>query len=167
MEINLSGEIAVDGRPLSRCIKSCDAEKPFIFGKLGQLRLEPPFVLRFGETRFTINQLFAGDAQRFEEFLKSIMSHWQYLYHSYWKRYRKSVSKLRNRQRRNNYKKSRKTAFRAKAKWTDKENALILAENGLSDADLSLQIGRSVQAIQIRRARLKIKKGIIAVVEQG
>lgn len=60
--------------------------------------------------------------------------------------------KIRNESRRNNYRKTQSNGIRRE--WTKQEDKAVLAHNIL-DAELSKKIYRSVQAIQIRRCRLK------------
>lgn len=62
--------------------------------------------------------------------------------------------KTRNEQRKNNYAQTRKGAFSAKEKWTNEEIELITAST-LNDRELAKKLGRSVQAIQGKRYRLK------------
>lgn len=61
------------------------------------------------------------------------------------------VRKMRNAQRKRNYAKTAKYERRI---WTDEEDKRVLAHD-IPDQQLSSEIRRSVQAIQIRRARLK------------
>lgn len=53
----------------------------------------------------------------------------------------------------------RETAYAPKHKqeWTDAEDRQVLARD-MTDRDLSAKIGRSVQAIQVRRARIREDK---------
>lgn len=60
----------------------------------------------------------------------------------------------RNAQRKRYYK---KTANYEKRSWTEEENKRVLDHN-ISDTELSSEIKRSVQSIQIQRSRLKKKK---------
>ena len=57
----------------------------------------------------------------------------------------------RNKQRRRNYARS---ANYIPSEWTAKEDALVI-EHSISDRELSVLIHHSVQAIQVRRCRLK------------
>ncbi len=57
----------------------------------------------------------------------------------------------RNRQRKRYY---RKTATFCKVEWTAEQEKLVL-EHSMTDTELSAIIGHSVQAIQIRRYKLK------------
>lgn len=59
----------------------------------------------------------------------------------------------RNKQRRRNYARSR-GGEREREAWTPQEDAAVL-EHAVADRILAGELGRSVQAIQIRRARLK------------
>ncbi len=59
---------------------------------------------------------------------------------------------IRNKQRKANYKKTRKNGVIRD--WTKQEDKAVLAHD-IPDAELSKKIMRSVQAIQIRRSRLK------------
>lgn len=66
----------------------------------------------------------------------------------------KKYRKTRNAQRKRYYK---KTANYEKRSWTEEENKRVLDHN-ISDTELSSEIKRSVQSIQIQRSRLKKKK---------
>lgn len=57
----------------------------------------------------------------------------------------------RNKQRKRNYSRS---AHYFPSEWTNQEDALVL-EHSITDRELSELIHHSVQAIQIRRCRLK------------
>ena len=61
---------------------------------------------------------------------------------------------LRNKQRKRNYAKGRINATNSKSRYTEKELLLIL-DHDITDAELSKLLGRSVESIQIKRARLK------------
>ncbi len=62
--------------------------------------------------------------------------------------------KMRNARRKRNYAKTAKYERRI---WTEEEDKRVL-EHDVPDQHLSSEIRRSVQAIQIRRARLKAKQ---------
>lgn len=74
-----------------------------------------------------------------------------YVYNRTW-RYKnpdkRTAAKVRN------YAVTRDTATNARQPWTQAHDALVL-ESDLTDRELGLLIGRSVQAIQVRRGRLK------------
>lgn len=57
--------------------------------------------------------------------------------------------------RRRNYLKGRKNDFRSGKHWTKKEIEIILHCKG-NDRRLAHKIGRSVQAIQVRRSKIKL-----------
>jgi hypothetical protein len=63
------------------------------------------------------------------------------------------VGEARNKERRENYASSRKNATGGYRFWTQQEDREVIA-HAISDRELSRKIGRSVQAIQIRRSRL-------------
>lgn len=63
--------------------------------------------------------------------------------------------RVRNEQRKRNYKKTQKNSIRRI--WTKEEEKKVL-EHSIPDAELSAKIMRSVQAIQIRRCNLKNNK---------
>ncbi len=54
------------------------------------------------------------------------------------------------------YKKSILGAINSKNKWTAKEEDSILVPDRPNDMVLAKKLGRSVQAIQIKRSRIKI-----------
>lgn len=60
----------------------------------------------------------------------------------------------RNEQRKKNYNQTRDSAYSAKQRWSNEEITLITSST-LSDREISKKIGRSVQAIQIKRNRIK------------
>lgn len=74
--------------------------------------------------------------------------------YEYQKKYRKSHPEVRRRNRKKNYEQSLEGARNSKELWTQHEDAAVLAHE-ITDRELAKKIGRSVQAIQIRRARLK------------
>lgn len=59
----------------------------------------------------------------------------------------------RNRHRKNNYQKTREGAYNARQEWTVDEMEMILSSS-LCDREISKIIGRSVQAIQMKRSKL-------------
>lgn len=66
---------------------------------------------------------------------------------------RRKALKLRNTQRKKNYAKSRKNATFSGRNWNIRDIEIIL-NSPLSDREISKMIGRSVQAIQIKRSRV-------------
>lgn len=68
----------------------------------------------------------------------------------------KKAQEYRKKQRKQNYEKSRKNAFASNQPWTSAEIDMILS-NDLNDREISEKIGRSVQAIQGKRNRIKAK----------
>jgi hypothetical protein len=72
-----------------------------------------------------------------------------------------SSREKRNEIRRNNYASSRPPEGTPRRRWERHEDRAILeriwpstAEHGLTDRQLAAHLGRSVQAIQIRRSRI-------------
>ena len=59
-----------------------------------------------------------------------------------------------NEQKKRNYKQTVRNAHNYKKQWTKEEEKMILDHN-ISDRELAEQLGRSVQAIQVRRSKLK------------
>lgn len=59
----------------------------------------------------------------------------------------------RNERRQRNYAQTA-GAPNTRSEWTEREDRLVLA-HAIPDRELAAQIGRSVQAIQIRRSRIK------------
>lgn len=59
----------------------------------------------------------------------------------------------RNEARARNYAQTRVNARNARRRWSQEEDRII-ARRDASDRELSARLGRSVQAIQVRRARL-------------
>ena len=59
--------------------------------------------------------------------------------------------------RKQNYAQTRRNAVRGYRDYTWTEDVMIAAHS-MSDRDLSQLIGRSVEAIQIRRSRLKARE---------
>lgn len=59
----------------------------------------------------------------------------------------------RNERRQRNYAQTA-GAPNTRAEWTEREDKLVLAHT-IPDRELAEKIGRSVQAIQIRRSRIK------------
>lgn len=64
------------------------------------------------------------------------------------------AKEYRNRQRKKNYGKSAALAINKSRPYTEEEKDLIL-EHAVSDFELAQMIGRSVQAIQIARCKLR------------
>jgi hypothetical protein len=60
-----------------------------------------------------------------------------------------------NEHKKNNYAQTRKNAHNSSLPWSKNEEAAITAEARPSDRELSKKLGRSVQAIQIHRSRMK------------
>lgn len=77
---------------------------------------------------------------------------------------REAMLAYRNKQRKTNYDKSKANAKRKYIPWTEYEYKLIL-EHKITDFELSKQIGRSVQAIQEQRTRLKKGKTKVKIYE--
>ena len=73
------------------------------------------------------------------------------------KRWREKNPDKRSEARARNYAKGREHAKSTSLPYTDEEDGLILNFEG-TDRELSVKIKRSVQAIQIRRSRLKAKQ---------
>lgn len=71
------------------------------------------------------------------------------------KKYRINNKKQRNHDRRTNYAKGRLYAIKAKKPYSKKELDLIKGGFVGDDRDLAKLIGRSVQAIQIKRSRIE------------
>ena len=70
----------------------------------------------------------------------------------------------RNYQRKRNYARGRKDVTNTFKRWDDNDIKLICKKpNGMTDRQLAEMLGRSVQAIQIKRARTII----IELIEQG
>lgn len=65
--------------------------------------------------------------------------------------YRKKNREKRNESRKKNYQQTAKYMRRI---WSDEEDKLVL-EHSITDRELSQKIERSVEAIQVRRTRLK------------
>lgn len=66
---------------------------------------------------------------------------------------RRSISK-RNASRKKNYARSRKYAINGGSSW-DYEDCLMVIQHTIKDIELAKQIGRSVQAIQGKRVKIK------------
>ena len=64
--------------------------------------------------------------------------------------------KYRNHQRKMNYGKGRKSDKNRWQEWTTEDMNLLMNSNK-TDRELSVAIGRSVQAIQIKRSRLEMQ----------
>ena len=77
----------------------------------------------------------------------------QYQYNKKW---RSLYPDKRNASRKKYYEKTQ-NAINSRLSYSKEEDTLILAHE-IPDTELSKQIGRSVQGIQIRRSRLKGKK---------
>lgn len=84
----------------------------------------------------------------------------------YFKQWRKAHPKKRNANRKSNYHKNRPKIEKAKRRptgikhrpWTIHELRVLLVPDGYNDRDLARGFGRSVQAIQ--QMRYKIKSGL-------
>lgn len=70
------------------------------------------------------------------------------------KKWRKGHPETRNAGRKRHYEQSRPGARNSKERWTTEHDALIIADGRPSDRQLAAQLGRSMQAIQIRRMRI-------------
>lgn len=75
-----------------------------------------------------------------------------------WYRWRKSNTTTRNRQRAANYSKGAAGAAHTYKRWTVVEEEIIM-NSPLTDRDIGGQLGRTVGAIQNRRA--KLQKGLL------
>lgn len=73
------------------------------------------------------------------------------------KKWRNNHRDIFNEQKKRYYSKSALNAQNFKKQWTHEEDNLVL-KHEISDNELAKQIGRSVQAIQIRRSRLNSNK---------
>ena len=69
--------------------------------------------------------------------------------------WRKAHPDVRNAQRKINYAKGRKWNRRSWQRWDPRDEQTILNPGTFSDRELASIIGRSVQAIQVKRAKLK------------
>lgn len=69
------------------------------------------------------------------------------------KRWRLRYPDKRSAMRRRNYQRGMRDARRGYQPWTQEEDIKVLAHS-VTDRELARDIGRSVQAIQIRRSRL-------------
>jgi len=72
------------------------------------------------------------------------------------KRWRLNNPEGRNKERKNNYKKTQgkdKNALN-RCRWSEEECHLILVRKGMNDRQLHKLLGRSVQAIQVKRTKL-------------
>lgn len=74
--------------------------------------------------------------------------------YAYWKAWRLANPKTRNRQRKTHYAKTRDAANRGQ-EWTNAEMEAITADDRPADKILSGNLGRSVQAIQVKRAKIR------------
>lgn len=61
----------------------------------------------------------------------------------------------RNARRRRNYERGRASATGGYRYWEQEEDRAIMAEDRPTDRELAEKLGRSVQAIQVRRTRLR------------
>jgi hypothetical protein len=68
------------------------------------------------------------------------------------KKWRDNNRKIFEEGKKRNYSKSRPNARNSRQMWVGADDILILAKDRPSDFELSKKIGRSVQAIQIRRS---------------
>ena len=74
--------------------------------------------------------------------------------YTYKKRWRDKNREATNEMKKRNYHISTKYAVNNKMPWTKEEEKLIL-EHSMTDRQLAQKLGRSVQAIQVRRSKLK------------
>ena len=72
----------------------------------------------------------------------------------YSKRWRDKNKEAHNEMKKRNYHMSTKYATNNKRPWTKEEEKMIL-EHSITDRQLAQKLGRSVQAIQVRRSKLK------------
>jgi len=79
---------------------------------------------------------------------------------SYQRKYRLKHPDQRSRDRRRNYAKGRMSDWNSMGRYTNRENELILGEFEGSDRELAEVIGRSVQAIQVQRTRLRKRASV-------
>ena len=70
------------------------------------------------------------------------------------RKWKRNNPEATNEQKKKNYAKSRVNAVNKRQRWTLKDINEIL-NSPLTDAELSVKLGRSVQAIQIKRAKCK------------
>ena len=69
------------------------------------------------------------------------------------KKWRKKHPDLRNEEKKRNYAKTRRNATNSNLSWTGEEIKMIFSPNRPSDREMSAILGRSVQAIQVKRAK--------------
>ena len=74
-------------------------------------------------------------------------------YHKYGKRWRTNNPLKRNEMRKKNYAATRKGAVNSKRLWSGEEIIKIFSPDRPCDRVLANQLGRSVQAIQIKRSK--------------
>ena len=167
LEIPAHSDILLEGKPSERTLTvrgPTPITLTFRRDISELLSIVAPVELQIGETRLSIRENFQGHAKEFEKFLKIAVGASSYNYHSYWKPYRKRNIELRNRYRRVNYEKGRVDTAMEYQRWKQSEIDLILAKDRPTDLELALILGRSVQAIQVKRAKyLAERKGAESV----
>lgn len=75
------------------------------------------------------------------------------------KKWRKKYPEKRAAERKKNYEKGRKFDKNTRASWTSEHEGMITAADRLPDRELAKNLGRSVQAIQVRRTRVLALQG--------
>lgn len=71
------------------------------------------------------------------------------------KAWRLANPEMRQAGKKRNYAKSRKTAVNCRKRWSFNEDLKIMAADKLADSVLAVELGRSTQAIEQRRHKLK------------
>lgn len=71
------------------------------------------------------------------------------------KKYRLKYTDRRNKHRKTNYLKGREHNTNSWKRWTDEEKEIIKSNSSKTDRELAEEIGRSVQAIQMKRCKDK------------
>lgn len=75
--------------------------------------------------------------------------------YQYSKAWRKLHPEKWRRLRKENYARGRINCYRRRAPWSNEEDLRITAPDRPSDRELALELGRSVQAIQVRRVLVR------------
>ncbi|HDQ22383.1 MAG TPA: hypothetical protein ENN28_00215 [Candidatus Uhrbacteria bacterium] len=81
-------------------------------------------------------------------------------HYAYNKRWRSRYPNLRHKQKKRYYRKHNYSQAANVKRWSEKEEKLILSPKRPGDVELAKQLSRSVQAIQIKRSRLKKQKNL-------